>query len=139
MLDTTKFPFLVDHSKCLNCQFVDSLDRTKADDGGAWQKGDHLCSSCQWHCAMLALTTRREARMKHALREIEDNLPFVDFEEKSPKDVLEELQNAITTPYNIHAQQREIYNDEQVVFIADAIATLKVIVEDYGYTGERIP
>jgi len=88
---------------------------------------------------MLALTTRRESKMKYALREIEETLPYIDFERKSPKDVLEELQNAITTPHSIHGQQTELYNDEQVAFIADAIATLKVIVEDYGYTGERIP
>ena len=77
--------------------------------------------------------------MKNALREIEDNLPYLDFERKSPKDVLEELQNVLTTPHSIHAQQTELYNDEQVAFIADAIATLKIIVEEYGYTGERIP
>ncbi len=101
MIDTTKFPFEVDHNLCLNCQVVSRLTKEERDgtkfDGSTWQKGIHLCSSCQWHCAMLALDTRRDSAIKRELRSLEHEIydltgEWIYFDEKTPKDVLEELQ-----------------------------------------------
>ncbi len=128
MIDTTKFPFKLDHSKCFNCQTVDNKTEGMVIDGTTWQKGTHLCSSCQWHCAMLALDTRIESIIKSELRRIENVTSdySVYFDEVTPEEGLEKL-----------LQIGSGYNEPLRPELTDAIESLKQIIE-LGYKNKLV-
>ncbi len=124
MIDKTKFPFTIDHSKCLNCQQIDRLDRDKPVDGSTWQKGVHLCSSCQWTCASIAQQVRIDNIISAELRRIEGVISEFNiyFDEVTPKQALEKLWN-------------EAPNCPEINY---AIQDLKEII-DLGYNKLRVP
>src|SRR3990172_5743212 len=126
MIDTTKFPFKIDHTKCLNCQMVENKTDGMIIDGSTWQKGTHLCSSCQWHCAMLALDTRVESIIKSELRRIEGVTSgygySIYFDETTPEQALEELLKI---------------RIEDNPDLTDAIESLKQIIE-LGYKNRLV-
>lgn len=137
LIDTTKFPYELDHSKCLNCQGVERLEKDKPRDSTSWQKGTHLCVSCQWHCAMLALETRRDSKISSELRILEldlnaiGNIDDIYFDEIKPTTALERLESVIRNPsITFLPSDREIINE--------AIKTLKQIVNDLGYNKLRV-
>jgi len=136
MIDESKFPFKIDHSKCLNCQSVPRLD-VLADPSVDTQRGVHLCTTCQWHCAMLALDVRRDGRISSELRALELDFNLIPscsdiyFDTITPKQGLQQLESVIRDPeISILPKDREIINE--------AIKTLKHIVGDLGYNKLRV-
>jgi hypothetical protein len=130
MIDRTKYPFTFDHGKCFNCQIVPNLSEDersgKKFDGTTWQKGVHLCSSCQWHCALLALEIREEGAIKRELRSLEHEIydligEWVYFDEQSPSQVLERL-HEIKITKNLDSTEYE-----------RIIMSLQVIINDCGF------
>lgn len=123
MIDTTKYPFKLDHDKCFNCQMVENKRDGMVVDGTTWQKGTHLCSSCQWHCAMLALDTRVGSIVKSELRRIENITSdySIYFDETTPEEALEKL--------------LKIAEDSSD--LTDAIESLKQIIE-LGYKNRLV-
>lgn len=137
MIDESKFPFQIDHSKCLNCQVVDRLDKDNPNPSNDWQRGVHLCTTCQWHCAMLALDVRRDSSISSELRTLELDLNSIRscsdiyFDTMTPKQALQQLESVIRDPEtSILAEDRETINE--------AIKTLKHIVGDLGYNKLRM-
>lgn len=137
LIDESKFPFKIDHSKCLNCQVVDRLDKDNPNPSNDWQRGVHLCTTCQWHCAMLALDVRRDGRISSELRALEldfNLIPSVSdiyFDTVTPKQGLQQLESVIRDPeISIEPKDREIINE--------AIKTLKQIVGELGYNKLRV-
>jgi hypothetical protein len=135
LIDTTKPPFEIDHSKCLNCQTVPRLTKEEQDgnkfDGSTWQKGVHLCSSCQWHCAGLAQQIKTENVIHGELRSIEHSLygeclPCEDiyFDQIQPFVGLKRLEAL---------PQR--YKNEVVL---EAIKSLHQIVDELGFNKCRV-
>lgn len=86
LLDESKYPFTIDHSKCLSCQR---------------EKGNpHLCSSCQWELSGVGDNIKRNQRAKSQLRDIEfilDNLMRKSFyfEETTIKDAIDLVETEI--------------------------------------------
>lgn len=124
MIDTTKYPFKLDHSKCFNCQVVSNLTPDERDgktrSGSTWQKGVHLCSSCQWHAGQLVLEVKTENVIKRELHRIEGVASDygIYFDEVTPQEAIKKLEaiddSDINTP------------------ITEAIKDLKQIIE-LGY------
>jgi len=106
---------------------VERLDSSAIPDGSTWQKGIHLCSSCQWHCAMLALDTRVKSKIKGELRRIEGVTSSyghsIYFDETTPEQALEEL--------------LKIGGLYEVPDLTDAVETLKQIIE-LGYKNRLV-
>lgn len=123
MIDTTKYPFEIDHSKCFNCQMVPNLSPDESDGktrtGSTWQKGVHLCSSCQWHVANLALQIRVDNVIKRELSEIENITSDYEiyFDEVTPQEAIDKLEAESSHGYS---------RDEE---IDSAIKRLRQIVE----------
>jgi hypothetical protein len=118
LIDETKYPFNFDHSKCFNCQLVPNLSKEERDgnrDGSSWQKGVHLCTSCQWHCAMLALETKVDNIIKRELSRIE-GIHGIYFDEVTPQEVIEKLEK--------EKSQRDVKDEE----IEKSIKDLKQII-----------
>jgi len=138
LIDESKFPFNINHSKCLNCQLVPRLDKDNPSPSNDWQRGVHLCISCQWHCAMLALDVRRDGNISSELRTLELDLnsipdisPDIYFDTITPREGLEQLESFIRDPEtSIQPKDRETINH--------AIKTLKQIVDDLGYNKLRV-
>lgn len=71
------YPFKIDHSKCLSCQQIDRLDPksdTYQQDLVNGQKGQYLCSSCQWHLSGVSDQIRKTSKGRDQMRNIESNL-----------------------------------------------------------------
>lgn len=123
MIDTTKYPFKIDHGKCFNCQSVPNLTEDERDGktrtGSSWQKGVHLCSSCQWHVANLALQIRVDNAIKRELSEIESITSDYEiwFDEVTPQEAIDRLEKE---------ESHGFARDEE---IEEAIKRLKQIVE----------
>jgi len=98
MIDTTKYPFKLDHSKCFNCQTVSNLSPDERDGknqtSSTWQKGVHLCSSCQWHAGQLVLEVKSENVIKRELYRIEGIVSDygIYFDEKTPLEAIKTLE-----------------------------------------------
>ncbi len=122
MIDTTKYPFKLDHSKCFNCQTVSNLTPDERDGknqtSSTWQKGVHLCSSCQWHAGQLVLEVKSDNVIKRELYRIEGLVSdySIYFDEVTPQEAIKKLE-----------AQSKI--QPQVQEIPTAIKDLKQIVE----------
>lgn len=122
MIDTTKYPFKLDHSKCFNCQVVSNLSPDERDGkshtSSTWQKGVHLCSSCQWHAGQLVLEVKSENVIKRELYRIEGTVSDygIYFDEKTPLEAIKKLEAIVKS------------QPEEKVCIS-AIKDLKQIVE----------
>ncbi len=122
MIDTKKYPFTIDHGKCFNCQVVSNLTPDERDGknrtGSTWQKGVHLCSSCQWFAGQLVLEVKTENIITRELHRIEGLVSDygIYFDEVSPQTGLKKLEG-------ISKSQPE---DKEVL---RAIKDLKQIIE----------
>ena len=106
MIDTTKYPFKLDHSKCFNCQTVSNLSPDERDGknqtSSTWQKGVHLCSSCQWHAGQLVLEVKSENVIKRELYRIEGLVSDygIYFDEKTPLEAIKTLEGVSDSKTN---------------------------------------
>lgn len=89
-LDEEKFPFKIDHKKCLNCQDKDRVEHSC------------LCFSCQWHLSGVGNDLKRHLKGKAALRDIEFIIndivtPSIYFDETKVDEAINQIDFAIKT------------------------------------------
>jgi hypothetical protein len=111
---------------------VPRLDDENPSPSNDWQRGVHLCSSCQWHCAMLAQENKTYNIVQSELRNIEHSLfgeclPFnedIYFDTIRPSEALKKLEG--------------LDNKYKNEVILDAIKSLHQILDVVGFDKLRI-
>lgn len=110
LIDESKFPFTVDHTKCLQCQQQEREEHSC------------LCFSCQWNLSGVGLDLKRNREARRQFKDIESELDnfgiTVYFDTDSISSVIAQVNEAIAKETNFSYREElntQLIRIEQLV------------------------